>query len=692
MAGVNLLSGFARSFFGRMLLSLLAMHAVLLPALTFGVYRIITDDIKEEFINYARSQAYQYVITLQQMETKEASHVMLQELVLARQIVYVDQVTRQGRVEGRMTADGAGNLSFNEDFHFGGHNDNTYFISIDSLTSAATVGGKYRFGFDETPVLERINLIFKRSLYWIGGYLFALILLIGFFGSRLSRTIRRLSDATEKIAIGEMDQPLEINSGISELDGLGGDLEHMRQELVKRGKNLHQLAYFDGLTDLSNRYAFTKLLESSMNLAQAQGQKLAILNLDLDRFKRVNDTLGHSAGDDLLRIVASRLVGCLRMHEPKEQNPSSASYDMIARFGGDEFVIQLPMLANLADAGKVAQRILDALRAPISINEHTVYCTGSIGIAVFPQDGMDAETLLKHADMAMYSAKEDGKNRYQFFSASTNRATTAVLALESQLQKAMENNEFVLHYQPQLDLDSNQVIGVEALVRWNHPQRGMISPAEFIPLAEDSGLITYIDEWVIAAACRQHKIWRAMSLPPLRVSVNVSAKEFGRTSLLIAVAEAVRANDMGEEMLELEITESCLMQNQADARVRLQELNSMGVRLAVDDFGTGYSSLGYLKRFPLDTLKIDRAFVRDLETDSDSRAITGAIIAMAHKLKLKVVAEGVETSGQLAFLQVHGCEIIQGFLFAKPMPADELVHYLIQHNSQQQQSKILAVA
>jgi diguanylate cyclase (GGDEF)-like protein len=692
MAGINYFTRFARSFFGRMLLGLLAVHALLLPALTFGVYRIITEDIKNEFVNYARSQAYQYVITLQQMESREAIHVMLQELVLARQVVYVDQVTPDSRIEGRMTADGAEKLNFNEDFHFGGRNDNTYFIAIDSAASGATVGGKYRFGFDETPVLERINLIFKRSLYWIGGYLFALILLIGFFGSRLSRTIRRLSDATGKIAVGEMDEALQLQSGISEIDGLSEALEHMRQELVKRGKSLHQLAYFDGLTDLSNRHAFTQQLENNINQAYSQGQKLAILNLDLDRFKRVNDTLGHSAGDELLRIVASRLLGCLRMHETKEQNHSSPSSDMIARFGGDEFVIQLPMLANNADAGKVAQRILDALRTPISIGDHTVYCTGSIGIAVFPQDGMDAGTLLKNADMAMYSAKEDGKNRYRFFSASTNRATAAVLALESQLQKAVENNELVLHYQPQLDLDSNQVIGVEALVRWNHPERGMISPAEFIPLAEDSGLITYLDEWVIAAACRQHKIWRAMSLPPLRMSVNISTKEFARSSLLISVAEAVRANDVSEDMLELEITESCLMQNQADARVRLQELNSLGVRLAVDDFGTGYSSLGYLKRFPLDTLKIDRAFVRDLETDSDSRAITAAIIAMAHKLKLKVVAEGVETSGQLMFLQVHGCEVIQGFLLAKPMPPDELVHFLLQHSSQKQASTALAVA
>jgi len=386
--------------------------------------------------------------------------------------------------------------------------------------------------------------------------------------------------------------------------------------------------------------------------------------LDLDRFKIINDTLGHPMGDRLLKGVAQRLRSCLR------------EGDTVARLGGDEFMVVLPAIAHAEDAARVGQRILDALSVPFNFEGHELHIGVSIGIALYPNDGKSAEALLKNADIAMYRAKEQGRNNYQFYTPALNDMAFERLTLENSLRRALERREFVVHYQPQVSLNTGQIVGMEALVRWRHPELGLVAPMKFIPVAEETGLIVPIGEWVLQMACAQNKAWQEAGFPPLRVTVNLSARFFRRKDLMETVARILKETGLDPDYLELELTEGTTMEN-AEATIRtLHELKEMGVHLSIDDFGTGYSSLSYLKRFPLATLKIDRLFVQDITTSSDGAVITLAIIAMAHSLGLKVIAEGVETEEQLAFLRAHRCDEMQGYLFSRPIPAEAFTQLL----------------
>ena len=430
------------------------------------------------------------------------------------------------------------------------------------------------------------------------------------------------------------------------------------------------LAFYDGLTRLPNRLLFLEGLNLALAAARRQDRRLAVLFLDLDRFKRINDTLGHSMGDRLLQAVSERLKGSLRSSDTIARGESPSAGDTVARLGGDEFIVLLTDMTRGEDAAKVARRILDALADPFRLDQQEVFITGSLGIGVFPHDGEDADTLLKNADTAMYHAKDAGRNGYQFYSGSMNAAAFQRLSLENNLRRALERDEFLLHFQPQVDVATGAIVGAEALVRWRHPELGLVSPADFIPLAEETGLILPIGEWVLRRACAQARAWRDAGYPPLHMAVNISGRQFRQQLLVRSVEQAVAAAGYDPHRLELEITESVLMRSAEETVRTLRDLKEMGSRISVDDFGTGYSSLNYLTRFPIDALKIDQSFIRDITTDPADAAITTAIIAMAAGLKLQVIAEGVETPEQVAFLRRQGCHLMQGYHFSRPVPAE----------------------
>ncbi|MGE0082550.1 MAG: putative bifunctional diguanylate cyclase/phosphodiesterase, partial [Thiohalomonadaceae bacterium] len=422
-------------------------------------------------------------------------------------------------------------------------------------------------------------------------------------------------------------------------------------------ERIHHLAHYDVLTDLPNRLLFNDRLAHSMERAQRTGARVALLFLDLDHFKNVNDTLGHEFGDKLLRVIAERLRSAVR-----EQ-------DTVARLGGDEFTVVLEHLARVQDAGVVANKILEAVAHPVNLQGHELFVRASIGISIFPDDGRDVQTLLRNADAAMYRAKEHGRNTYQYYTPELTVASIERLDLENALRRALERGELFLQYQPQVAIPSGRIVGAEALLRWNHPTKGLIPPSQFIPLAEDAGLMVLIGAWVIETACMQLRVWRDEGLPLRRMAVNLSGQQITRGELVETVGNILERTGVDPADLELEITESFVMAHLGDGLDTLYGLKRLGITLAIDDFGTGYSSLAYLKRLPIDRLKIDRSFVHDIPADRDDMAIAATIIAMAHNLDLQVIAEGVEQPAQVDFLGRHRCDEVQGYLYGKPLSA-----------------------
>ncbi|HMR32038.1 MAG TPA: EAL domain-containing protein [Geminicoccaceae bacterium] len=462
--------------------------------------------------------------------------------------------------------------------------------------------------------------------------------------------------------------PVEIVVTPLDYDGQRVFILTIRDITVRKQteETLRNLAYLDPLTGLPNRLLFHDRLVQAMERARRSHQILAVLLVDLDRFKLINDSLGLEKGDQVLRAVAERLGRTLRRS------------DTVARLGGDEFMLLVASAANAEAAGKVAQKVLDTLRPPFNVNGHELTTSASIGIALFPHDGDDADTLIKNADTALSRAKEQGRNHFQFYTNDMNAMAFERLMLESRLRKALEQGELVLYYQPQVSLQTGRIVGVEALVRWFHPDLGMVPPAEFIPLAEETGLIVPIGEWVLRTACRDGRRWQELGFKPLRVAVNLSARQFQQRDLVDVVARVLDETLLPATDLELELTESVIMRDAAESVRRLRELTALGIHLAVDDFGTGYSSLGYLRTFPIRSLKIDRSFIRDIDRDPNGAAIAQAIIALASSLSLKAIAEGVETREQLDMLRGWGCEEMQGYYFCRPVPADELLSLLRQ--------------
>ncbi|SOD41294.1 GGDEF/EAL domain-containing response regulator [Nitrosovibrio sp. Nv4] len=478
--------------------------------------------------------------------------------------------------------------------------------------------------------------------------------------------------------------PIKDLAGVHRVVGIMDDITHSKEA----DQRLLQLAHYDALTNLPNRNLFDESLRKLIKQAEMNNRIISVLFLDIDNFKNINDTLGHAIGDELLRQFSLRLLECLRVT------------DMIARVGGDEFGCILVTPDNSGNAGVVASKIREALRRPFSLQGHEIIVTASIGISVYPTDSLDADTLAKNSDIAMYRSKEAGRDTYRFFTAEMNARAIEKLNQENALRHALDRNEFVLHYQPKVDLSTGRITGVEALIRWKRPGHGFIAPLEFISVLEQTGLINRVGAWVIESACKQIAEWRLLGVGEIPVSVNVSGRQFSQGTLSEDVIRATRQNDVHPELLEfelqteralrensidsdlleLELTESSLMTHAKKTTGVLQRLKVLGIQISIDDFGTGYSSLAYVKRFPIDVLKIDRSFIAEITTNPADAAITTAIIEMAHSLDVRVVAEGVETVEQLDFLRERGCDEIQGYYFARPLPANEISELFLHGN------------
>ena len=476
--------------------------------------------------------------------------------------------------------------------------------------------------------------------------------------------------------------PLEL--GVSEAH-LAGEQKKicLVRDITERKRSqeqLHQLANYDSLTGLPNRLLFHDLLQLAMRRAERKEQLLALLFLDLDNFKAVNDTLGHDVGDDLLKQMSQRLAQAVRQTDSvsrySEEDEDQDENVNVARLGGDEFTLFLEDVHNVEDVTKVAERILATCSKPFDLQGSEVFVTPSIGIALYPVDNTDIEGLIKDADTAMYRAKQVGRNNYQFFTKEMNTQMRQRLSLETSLRHALAREEFELWYQPKLDLRDNHISGVEALLRWRNPERGLTNPADFIPMLEETGLIIPVGHWVLATACAQAVAWQQAGLPPIAMAVNLSPRQFRHKNLATEIRQILNESGLAPEYLELEITESLLMERTEVSVNTLSQLKAMGIRISMDDFGTGYSSLSYLKRFPLDTLKIDRSFISGPDVNAEDEAIMRAIIALGKNLELDVIAEGVETQEQLVLLKAQGCDLAQGYLLSKPLPAHDFARWL----------------
>ncbi len=455
--------------------------------------------------------------------------------------------------------------------------------------------------------------------------------------------------------------------------GMDASYNFPRTITESRQARLYHLAHYDNLTDLPNRLLFEDRLRQALAQARCSGHLVAVMFLDFDCFKTINDSFGHAVGDALLKTIAERLTRNIR------------ESDTAARLGGDEFILICSDIRQPQDAAQIAQLVLEAVAKPYMLEGHEVHISASIGITLYPLDDSlgdgdknknDIQALLKNADIAMYKAKKQGKNTYQFYTAEMNVATLERRLLGDDLRKALENQEFILHYQPRMLCADNTVTGMEALIRWRHPTLGIISPEKFIPLAEETGLILPIGEWVLRTACTQNKTWIDAGMAPLRVAVNLSAQQFKHPNLLGVVGNILCDTGLPPNYLELELTESLAMEDVQKSVITLNALGMMGISVAIDDFGTGYSSLAYLNRFPVDFLKIDKSFVHDLGSSHDNEVIAKTVIAMAHNLQLQVVGEGVETRARLDFLRQHGCEEMQGYFLSLPLPADKFSAFI----------------
>ncbi|MCP5302572.1 MAG: EAL domain-containing protein [Pseudomonadales bacterium] len=501
--------------------------------------------------------------------------------------------------------------------------------------------------------------------------------------SMLNFIVRSLNNYKTELDVNQQLLTMKVEERTKQLSESNEQLKQAVEETSLAKERLRRLAYYDSLTVLPNRQFFTEQLKLLLSMAKREDYQLALLFIDLDNFKRINDSLGHSAGDMLLREVAARLSHCIRDSDLISRYMDDQLEIGVSRLGGDEFTVVLNRIEDRETVAKVAQRLLASLARPMFIEGHELVITPSIGIAISPNDGEDVEGLLKHADTAMYHAKNNGKNNFQYYASSMNEMGVHRLKLETDLRRALEHEELVLHYQPQVDISTGKIVGAEAMVRWQHPEHGLVPPLNFITLAEEMGLIVELGDWVLREACKQTKIWQKQGLDIPKIAVNLSALQFDDEDFIERTGQLLKETGLSPKSLELELTESVIMKDAETTIEALNVIKSMGISLSVDDFGTGYSSLNYLSQFPLDKLKIDRSFVVDVEKGEHNAGLVIAIIAMAKSLNLSLVAEGVETNAQLLFLKSKGVRVIQGFFFSGPVPAEQFEELLRSHRFDQ---------
>ncbi|MGK0266669.1 MAG: diguanylate cyclase (GGDEF)-like protein [Maricaulis sp.] len=544
-------------------------------------------------------------------------------------------------------------------------------VAVPVYTESRRLVGVVYASQELTELIRSRNAALRRqtliALFALGIFLPLAALIVG----RALKPVQTLTDAARLASSKTLDMRIDVKTG-DELEVLANAFNRMFARLDGNLKRIHRLAYVDLVTELPNRERFRKETERVARKALEDGENGAVLFLDLDRFKRVNDSLGIGEGDRMLEMVARRLSEVTRGCDLAAARDCEAS--LVARLGGDEFTVLLPKVDDAAEAARVANRLVDAIRLPFEISGHQVFLGVSIGIAVFPQDGADPETLMRHADLAMAHAKRDGGSAARFFEPAMNQSAFERLVLENELRDAVLQDQLVVFYQPKIDMRDGSVAGAEALVRWQHPTAGLLSPGAFIEAAEECGLIGEIGDWVLRAACIEAARWRTLGIE-IPVAVNVSAMQFEREGFAESVLHALELANLPPHLLELELTESIAMENPERAIVQVQPLRDRGVNFAIDDFGTGHSSLSYLTRMPFDVFKIDQSFVRDMTTDPHARIVVETILAMAKALKLETVAEGVETREQFEMLRAEGATLAQGFLFARPMPASDFVDY-----------------
>ncbi|QGQ97813.1 EAL domain-containing protein [Paenibacillus psychroresistens] len=514
----------------------------------------------------------------------------------------------------------------------------------------------------------------QQKKYFVAGFtgaiwLILVYLFVGFYLSVL-RAVYKLMRAAARMSNGDLSERIYLDTK-DELQSVGNaynkmaiSLDNILKERDSQEEKIKFLAYHDALTRLPNRVLFQDRLGQALALAARSKELVGVMFLDLDRFKSINDTFGHSVGDILLQTVAERLKSCLR------------ASDTVTRMGGDEFLLILTGLSEMDQITILAEKLLLVLAKPLKLESIELTISGSLGISVYPQDGNDQETLIRNADAAMYNAKSQGRNNYQLYDIRMNLLAKEQLQMEEALRKALVRDEFVLHYQPRQHVASGQITAVEALIRWQHPKLGLLYPSEFISMAEETGLIVEIGEWVLRTACLQNKAWQKMGINPKRVSVNISSIQFQRDDFYQTVLKVIEETGLEPFWLELELTESMVMRNATMTIAKLNQLRELGVKISLDDFGTGFSSLSYLKLFPIDIIKIDSSFIQDVSADSKDAAITKTIIALSRRLKLSVVAEGVETYEQLSFLRSRKCNEIQGFIISKPLAEEEITLFL----------------
>jgi diguanylate cyclase (GGDEF)-like protein len=579
--------------------------------------------------------------------------------------------------------------------------------AVAAAPAARAAGLRVMLGLPREALVADVRLHLKQGLLVLGGA--ALLLFVGVWSLAewgIRRQIGRITEMVRELGVGNLGariaQPYprgELGGLMAVLNGTAASLQQQRgaiDELDQRLREAHQreitareqnearlsrLANFDSLTELPNRALFRDRLQQAIARARRSGQPFALMFLDLDRFKNINDSLGHDVGDRLLVAVSRVLAGCLRDTDSLGRVGDDESSAGVYRLGGDEFTILAEGICGIASATAVAERVLHALSQAFMVGEHELFISASIGITVFNDDGTDLDGLIKQADMAMYRAKELGSDTYSFFDEALDQEAGHRHQLETRLRHALERNEFMLHYQPKADLRTGRVTGVEALLRWQAPGQAMVGPDRFIPILEETGLIVAVGAWVLREACAQMMVWQRQGLRPIGLAVNLSARQFRHQDLVGQIDGVLAETGFDPGRLEVELTESMLIDDSESVLGIMTRLGAMGVRIAIDDFGTGHSSLKYLKRFNVDTLKIDRSFIKDTPEDAEDSAIATAVIALGHGLRLKVVAEGVENQAQLDFLRAQGCDELQGYLLSPPMDANAFVVWLARHDS-----------